>query len=269
MTDALRREFAPEDEVVQGHEHPRVLSRVIVTPPASPWQQSRAAKLEAQHGAPLPPSELIHKVRRLAGWAPGRPGRFAVFYVRTAELRAPFEATVDVEGQSVKMAFGSGGVQPQRVQGVARLVMLLTLCGAVLGGGGVLALNARGEASGRLEAAEKLAGAKLAAAQAVRRQAAQARALRAALGRGRPIGDLLGDLGWAAASKASDARLAAIHWQGGVMAVEVRGEQSPFAAGDRRLERAPRPLRPGIWLWGVGPRLDAGQAGPNSNRAAP
>jgi hypothetical protein len=105
-----------------------------------------------------------------------------------------------------------------------------------------------------LAAAEKLGAQRFAAAQAYRRQIAQARELRLALGRGRSIGDLMGDLTWVAASKSPDARVAAVHWQGGVMAVEVRGEAPPFATVDRRLERAPHPLRAGVWLWGVGPR---------------
>jgi len=254
VTDALRKELPFEAEPAAAGDHPQVFARAIVTPPAPPWEQNRAANLDARHGAPLPLSELIHRVRRLSGWAPGRPGRFAVFYVRTREFRAPFETKVEVDGQLVKVAFGVGGDQVRRVQGWAGIFLLLVLVGAVLGTGAVVAIGARTQSTARLEAAEKLAATKLAAAQAYRRQIAQARDLRNALGRARPMGDVVSDLTWAATSKTPEARIAAVHWQGGVMAVEVRGEQPPFAAPDRRLERAPHPLRAGVWLWGVGPK---------------
>ncbi|HEX3365605.1 hypothetical protein [Phenylobacterium sp.] len=254
MTDALRRDVRPEPEPARPEDHPRVFTRAIVTPPAPPWEQARAANLDARHGAPLPLPDLVHRVRRLSGWAPGRPGRFAVFYVRAAELRGPFEAAVEVEGQTVKVAFGQGGASTQRIQSLAAVLLLFGLTGAVLGAGAVMALNARAEATGQLEAAEKLAAAKLAAAQGFHRQVVQARDLHTALGAARPIADVLADLSWVGTSKTPEARVAAVHWKGGVMAVEVRGEDPPFPASDRRLERATRPLRPGVWLWGVGPR---------------
>ena len=68
--------IADEAEPKAERPQPQVLVRVIVTPPGAPWEQARAAKLDAQHGAPLPISELIHQLRRLAPWAPGRPGRY-------------------------------------------------------------------------------------------------------------------------------------------------------------------------------------------------
>ena len=101
MTDALRKELPLGSGPTAVDDHPQVFARAIVTPPAPPWEQIRAANLEARHGAPLPLAELMHRVKRLSGWAPGRPGRFAVFYVRSKEFRSPFEAKVDVDGQTV------------------------------------------------------------------------------------------------------------------------------------------------------------------------
>lgn len=233
---------------------PQVFAKAIVTPPGAPWEQMKAANLEARHGAPLPLSELIHRVKRLSRWAPGRPGRFAVFYVRTKEFRAPFETQIDVDGQLVKVAFGVGSEQVRRAQGWVVILLLLVGVGAVLGTGAVLAMSARSQSTARLAAAETLSGSRLASAQAYHGRFAQARDLRSMLGRGRPITDLVSDLSWVAMSKTPEARIAAVHWQGGVMAVEVRGEAPPFASVDRHLERAPRPLRLGVWLWGVGPK---------------
>jgi len=254
MTDALRKEMPFDAGPTPLDDHPKVFVRAIVMPPATPWEQVRAANMEARHGAPVPISELLHRVKRLAPWAPGRPGRFGVFYVRAKEYRAPFEAEVDVDGQRVKVAFGRGGRQVRLLRGWALVLLLLVAVGAVIGTGVTLAAGARSQAEARLAAAEQLGARSFASAQAYRRQIARTHELRNALGRGRSIGDLMGDLTWVATSKTPDARIAAVHWQGGVMAVEVRGEAPPFATPDRRLERAAKPLRAGVWLWGVGPK---------------
>jgi hypothetical protein len=262
VTDALRQDD-PRDAAAEAP--PQVFARAIVTPPAPPWEQARAAALEARHGAPLPLPELLHRVKRLSGWAPGRPGRFAVFYVRTKEFRTAFETSIDVDGQMVKVAFGLGGEQVRRLQDWATLLLLFVLVGALLGTGVSLALGARAQSASRLEAAETLGAAKLAAAHAYRRRIAQARDLQTALGRARPVGEVIGDLTWAATTKTPDARIAAVHWQGGVMAIEARGDQPPFEAPDRHIERAPRPLRPGVSLWGVGPKAIATPSQPRSS----
>jgi hypothetical protein len=269
MSDALRKDWPSEAETSQAPEHPQVFARAIVTPPAPPWEQMRAATLEAQHGAPLPLPELVHRIKRLARWAPGRPGRFAVFYVRSKEFRAPFETTVDVDGQSVKVAFGLGGEQVRRARGWAAVLGLLVLTGAVLGTAATLAFRARDEAEIRLESAEKVGSRKLASAMHYQAQIAQARALRAAIGRAQPIGIMINDLSWIGASKAPEARLAAVHWQGGVMAVEVRGDQAPFPAADRHLERAAHALRAGVWLWGIGPKLGPGERPGSTTQVGP
>lgn len=269
MTETLRQEFRIAPDPVEPAARPQVFARAIVTPPAPPWEQARAANLEAQHGAPLPLAELLHRVKRLSSWGPGRPGRFAVLYVRAKEVRHPFEATADVEGQTVKVSFGAGGERVRRVQGGALVLLLLVAIGAVLGTSAALAIGARTRVEARLETAEKLGASKLAAATAYRNQVLQAHDLRSALGRGRPIADLVEDLAWVATAKTPEARLAAVHWQGGVMAVEVRGDQPPFAVADRQLERAPHPLRPGVWLWGVGSASGASGRAPATPRARP
>ncbi|HEX4712063.1 hypothetical protein [Phenylobacterium sp.] len=269
MTDALRKDYSIEAEPTLAEGHPQVFARAIVTPPAPPWEQVRVATLDARHGAPVPISELIHRVKRLSGWAPGRPGRFAVFYVRAKEFRTPFETSVDVDGQLVKVAFGLGGEQVRRARDGAMVLLWFVVLGALVGAGVTLAFGARAQAARRLEAAEKLGAAKLAAAQAYRRQVAQARELRTVLGRARPVGDVIGDLTWVATSKTPEARIAAVHWQGEGMAIEARGDQPPFEATDRHIERAPHPLRPGVSLWGIGPRQDLTRSSQPASRTSP
>jgi hypothetical protein len=90
------------------------------------------------------------------------------------------------------------------------------------------------------------------------------------LDRGAPLRDVAADLAWASAAKAPDVRLEALHWRRGVMALEVRGGKPPFEADSGRpVERSRRPLRPGVWVWGVGPEggaQTAGSANPEDSR---
>lgn len=237
-----------------GRPKPQVLVRVIVTPPGAPWEQSRAAKLDAQHGAPLPISELIHQLRRLAPWAPGRPGRYAVFYLRAREFHAPFETTVEVEGQPIQVRFGTPTRDMARVRQAGLALILLVVTGAVLGTATLLALRVRSEATVRLEAAEQLAASRLKMAEAFSKRSNDTRELRVMVGAARPLDEVINDLTWVATARTAEARIVGVHWDRGLLAVEARGEQPPFLAIDRPLERSNRQLRPGVWLWAVGGR---------------
>lgn len=231
---------------------PHVFVRAVSAPPGWPWEQARAARLEAEHGAPLPLSELMHQVRRLAPWGLGKPGRFGVFYLRRQEYRSPFETLVDVDGQAVKVAFGTPAGRLRRLQGAGVAVGLCVAAGAVLGTGVALALGIRSEATARLEAVEQRAEARLRAAQAAKARADRVRDLEGLVAGGRPLESVLDDLSWVALSKTPEARLMGIHWERGLLAVEARGETAPFLSADRPLERAATPIRPGVWLWAVG-----------------
>jgi hypothetical protein len=248
------------DAASQAPARPQVFVRAITTPPGPPWEQARAARLEAQMGAPLPIGELMHQLRRLAPWAPGRPGRYAALYLRAREFREPFETTVEVDGQALRAAFGAPGLQLGRFRGPAMALLLLIAAGVLVGGGIALALQARGEAATRLEAAETLSSARVRMADAYRRRVDAAGELGAMTGAARPLSDVLDELAWMGAAKGPEARLMGVHWEHGLLAVESRGEQSPFPASDRPLERAAKPVRPGVWLWAVGARRPAASA---------
>lgn len=247
----LARTDIPQDEPPAP---PQVFVRAFSTPPGAPWEQGRAAALEARHGAPLPIADLVHRVRRLESWAPGAPGRYAAFYVRAREFTRPFETTVEVDGRAVKIAFGAAAEQFRRAQtlGVAAAAAILSLL--VVGGGVTLALGAKAETTARLERAEQQLLVKRRAALAAQQRSDQSRALQRAMGTSRPIDEVMADLAWATAMKAPDARIEAVHWEGGLLAVEARGETTPFANSDRRVQRSDKPLRKGVWLWGVEPR---------------
>lgn len=252
------REIEPATEDAQA---PHVFVRAVTSPPGWPWEQARAARLEAEHGAPLPLSELLHQVRRLSSWAPGKPGRFGVFYLRRQEYRRHFETLLEVDGQAVKVAFGTPAGQLRRLQDVGLAAGLCVAAGAVLGTGVALAFGVRSEAEARLEAVEQRAEARLRIAQAAKARADRVRDLEGQVAGGQPLDAVLDDLSWVALSKTSEARLMAVHWEQGLLAVEARGEAPPFLSADRPLERSERPIRPGVWLWAVGAPGRSGRAG--------
>lgn len=261
------REIEPATDAAKA---PHVFVRAVSVPPGWPWEQARAARLEAEHGAPLPLSELMHQVRRLSPWGLGKPGRFGVFYLRRQEFRGPFETIVDVDGQAVKLAFGTPAGRVRRLQGAGVAVGLCVLVGAILGAGVALALGIRSEAEARLEAVEQRAATRLRAAEAAKARIEQVRDLESLVAGGRPLDAVLDDLSWVALAKTPEARLVGVHWEGGLLAVEARGEATPFLSADRPLERAETPIRPGVWLWAVGaPGRGAGAGRPLAAEVGP
>lgn len=230
---------------------PQVFTRVFAVPAGAPWEQAQAAQLEARHGAPLPAAELQYRLRRLGRWSPRTAGRYAAVYVRARELTGPFETTVEAEGRPLTVAFGAQTLQLPKLGSGLVLTLPVAAAFAVLAFALTVALTTRSQAAQQLEAVEASAEARLRAARTVERQRLQGRELVAAMERARPVGDVIDDLAWVASAKAPEARLAAVHWDHGLIAVEARGEAAPFAASDRLVERSDRPIRPGVWLWGV------------------
>lgn len=232
---------------------PQLFVRLLAAPPGTPWDQARAAGLEARLGAPLPLVEVAYRLRRLEGWRPGAPGRYAAVYVRAREVGAGFATTVSVEGREIPVSFLSAAEQARRFRKV--LVVAVAAGASVLlaTGSVTLALARQAEAEARLQALEERAAAALKAAESQRRLKAQAVALDGADGRGRRLVDVLDDLAWASRKKAPTARLRAVHWDRGYMAFEVQGETPPFERPDRIVEKAPQPIRGDVWLWGVEP----------------
>ncbi|HLZ77173.1 hypothetical protein [Phenylobacterium sp.] len=253
MASAAFKEF-PETE---GPEPvaPMVFVRTIAVPAGLPWDQARAAQLEARHGAPLPIPEVMHRLRRLETWGPGRPGRYAVFYVRRRDYTGPFETVEEVDGQSVRVAFGGGArTSSDTLPRLQRLVFLglgaIALLLAVGYATGEV-INTRNQAAQRLDLLEHNVAAKLRAGR--RLEADHLRLL--ALTQSHPDAaipqEVVDDIAWVAQAKAPDARIVALHWDRGLIAIEARGDTPPLTSGDRPITRGPHP-RPGLTLWGVG-----------------
>ncbi|MBS0297124.1 MAG: hypothetical protein JSR45_12500 [Proteobacteria bacterium] len=241
------------DEEDAAPEEPKVFARVISVPPGMPWDQSRAAGLETRVGAPLPIGEVVYRLRRLEPWAPARAGRFVAFYVRAAEVGEQLVTTVEVEGRPLSVSILSFAEQARRARRLATLALAAGAATVVALGSLSLALSARAKAEERIAGLELQAARKLQQAESVERLKRQARALEAARLHGQSLDDLLKDLAWASTAKAPTSRIEGVHWDHGFMAVEVRGDATPFERLDRPLQKSARPARPGVWLWGVAP----------------
>lgn len=256
------REFekAPAD-TVEPVAAPQVFVRTFQTPAAMPWDQARAANLEARHGAPLPLADLMHRLRRMEPWAPGQSARYAVFYIRRRDYTGPFETLVDVDGQSTRVAFGKTGRAAAAKQGrSAGFVVTLGVVAALglASTGGWMAFQARAENEAELSRLEQQAAAKLRLARKAQHQRDVVRDLALVRnGAARPE-EVLAEIAWVGRARTPDARLVGFHWDHGLLALEARGEAAPVTLTGGRLERSPKPLRPGVWLWGVS--RDAGAA---------
>jgi hypothetical protein len=230
---------------------PMVFVRTLSIPAGMPWDQARIAALEARVGAPLPLSEVLYQLRRLDPWLLGRPARYAAFYIRAREAGADFQSSVDVAGRQMQVRFLSSSERNKRTRGFVALLILVSCLSVLVSSAITAALTVRGETSERLAAAEQLAAVRERAAKAQERLRLQARVLDAAGLRHLELKNFIDDLAWASGAKAPGAHIDAFHWDHGRIAVEVRGEQPPFLQSGRALLRADKPLRPGLWLWGV------------------
>lgn len=232
---------------------PRVFVRVISTPPGMPWDQLRAARLEARMGAPIPLDGVVYELMRLAAWRSREAGRFAAFYVRSQEVRGRLTTEVEVDGRPIRVSFLSPAEQAHARRRAGVLAGALAAAALVVLGALFLALQTHAAASSRLEALEARSGAELHQARKLAQLKDQARALDQAHMRGRSLTQALDDLALASAAKAPDARIQGFHWDRGYAAVEVRGDSAPLAGLQDRLQKSARPLRPGVWLWVLAP----------------
>lgn len=64
---------------------------------------------------------------------------------------------------------------------------------------------------------------------------------------GRTAEDVIDALRTVTTARDPAARIDSFLWEGGDWALEVRGQTTPLTATD--MQRAPKPVRPGVWLW--------------------
>jgi hypothetical protein len=262
MTTPASLRILDDDEDVAASERvqedAQVFVRTLSAPAGLPWDQSRAAALEARLGAPLPLGEVVYQLKRLEPWAPGKPARFAAFYVRAQAIGERLSAQPVVDGEPVPIEFLSRAAQRRRSQRFIILASAGGLLSAVLLGSTLTALSARSQAATELESAEQLAALKLNQAKAVQRLKDQSRLLDGAGLKGRSLEAFLSDLAWAASAKTPDAKILGMRWEHGLMAFEVKGDAPPFSRLDRPVRKGEHAGAGGITLWGVGPASDTG-----------
>jgi hypothetical protein len=249
---SLNADIEAELDALSNDRASKVFLRSISAPAGLPWDQTRAAELDARLGAPLPLADVVYRLRRLEPWRPGRAARFTAFYVRAAEIGDAFVTHVTVDGQAVEVRFLSAAAQSRRMRAASLLLLgvvaTVALCGAMVG----VAIASRAQAKAQLEQAERLSSTRLRQARKIQRLKAQTVALNAVTGQNQQLEDVIRDLIWTSRAKAPLARVEAWHWDRGYVAVEARGEGEPLLASGRELRRADRPVRRDVWLWGVG-----------------
>lgn len=232
---------------------PKVFVRAIVAVPAMPWDQARAARLEASLNAPTALTEVAFVLKRLEPWRPGTPARFAAVYARHADVGDGLAIAPQFEGRPLPVRFTS----PEYARARARLLAVTMAVSAaavfLLVTVATTVWTLRAEAAQRLDMLERQTQRRVVEARAAARLTAQARALDRLDLRRHAAPEILEDIAWTARAVRPDANIDAYHWENGVLAVEARGEESPFAAADRPVRRSQRPVRSGVWLWGVEP----------------
>jgi len=232
---------------------PTVFVRTMSVPAGAPWDQARAAALEARVGAPLPLGEVVYQLKRLEPWALGRPARYAACYVRAKEVGEDFQTIAEVDGRSVAVRFLSLAERSRRVRRIAAVAGGAAFTAVLVLGAVLSALAVRSDLDDRLAGLEQGTDLRLRKAEAQEQLRDQSHALMAAHLNGHAMSDVLNDLAWASTNKVSGTHVDAIHWESGFMGVEVRGDGAPFVNGERTVTKVDKPLRPGVWLWGISP----------------
>jgi hypothetical protein len=233
---------------------PKVFSRQISTPAGAPWDQARAADLDARHWAPLPLSEVVYQVRRLDGWKPGAPGHHVAFYIRAADVGESFETDLWIEGRRVGVRFLSPAERGRRARRLALIGAASAAAILILGVAVTTVVSVRQATSDQVELVEANAASTLAAARSAEQAQREDAALTEAGMQGRSIDAFLQDIAWASSAKTPDARVDALHWDSGYMALEVHGQATPpFTRFDRPLKQSDKVLAHGVRLWLIGP----------------
>jgi len=236
-----------------GPVSPTVFVRTISTPAGAPWDQARVAALEARVGAPLPLSDVVYQLKRLDGWAFGRPARYAACYVRSNEVGEDFETLTEIDGKSVSVRFLSQAEQARRTRQFSMIAAGAAVTFLLVVGAGLSAVALRSDLEIRLAALEQTTDTCLRRAEVQQQEREQSRALVAAHTEGHTVNDVLRDLQWVSANKVSGAHIDSIHWESGFLGVEARGDGAPVASSERSVIKVNKPVRPDVWLWGISP----------------
>jgi hypothetical protein len=231
--------------------------RRFSTPAGAPWDQTRAARLEAVHGAPLPAALLEIVLRRVGRWRPGAPAVFAAAYFRRDGIGEEQRFIEAIDGLDIEFLARGDGARRRAER--LRIVDLSLAIGAVVGlllAGG-LALARRSDLDSRLRQADMTTQRALQAGHEARRRQADARALDAAGGQGALLTSALDDLVWLSRARRPEAVVEQFDWTPGEMRVTARGPQSPIATADRPVSPSDETRPGGMRVWRIQPMAAA------------
>ena len=197
-------------------------TRVVTAPPAWPWDQTRAARLEAQHTSPLSGDDVTVIVRRLGGWAWNEHGRFVAVYLRGVDLREGLKFQVEAQGQTltIDMPSRAGRIAQSRARAAILGFGGLVVAGLVATGG--LALHRRAAEADQLTRLEARMTRQAHEADRMRRAHADALALEDLNVRYRTLDQAMDDLKTFSLKRDPNARIDAFYWNHGYWAVEAR-----------------------------------------------
>jgi hypothetical protein len=223
-------------------------TRVMTTPPAWPWDQTRAARLEAHHTSPVSGGDITILVRRLKPWAFNEPGEFVAVYVRAGDAVGD-GIDIEVQGRRVRVELPSRAkrdamLKERAVQIGCVVVLVLAFVGLTM-----LALQRRASLEERIAQAEVRVQRLTRQSQGLLNAKADARALAAIDVKGQTIDQVISDLNRVSMSMNEDARIEAFYWRKGYWAVEARGEEPPVRGMDGDLQKSVKPVRRGVWIW--------------------
>jgi len=243
------------EESIDG-ARPQTFVRRLSTPAGLPWEQRRAAELEAKMGAPASLSALRYQLIRTRSWRPGAPGEFAAAYLRGA-AGEDVVADVDAGGRTIQVKFQSPEARRhaliQRSLRLGAVLAPIALTALAL----LVALAAATDRENRIQALELKSARAALVARRLQDAQAEAKLIASAGVQGRRPADVLADLQWIKRNRTGEAHIQAVRWEAGLMTITVRGETPPVAAVGRELRRAERPVAPWLYLWGIGPSAEA------------
>jgi hypothetical protein len=242
----------------------RPFTRLITTPPAFPWDQQRAAMLEARHTSPVAGAmkgamsgdgpQIV--VRRLSPWKSNEGGRFVAIYFKPGDALNE-EVEVEVQGKLIKIDLNAKARlldQMRQSSWLVGCVAVIIVClGLQLG----LTLQRRADADDQITQAESRFKHNALDLKTLARAKADAQALTELDLKSQSVSQVIHDLKTINATKQPQALIDSFLWDRGYWAVEARGPDVPLLVTGAPLKRSVKPVRQGVWLWLATPESKA------------
>ena len=238
----------------------RPFTRVLATPPGWPWDQSRAAMLEARHTSPVTNDGVNIIIRRLKPWGLGEGGEFVAIYLRIGDAMPAQGFDIDVRGRSIHIDLPSRAARAEQLKDqIARTAAVVLMVVVVLGLV-TLAFERRAALDDRLTDAALRIEHEAREAHAMARAKQDAEAL-SELGVDDGLDHTVNDLTYVTTAKDPAARVDAFYWSKGFWAVEAHGNDAPVKDTGLSLQKSAKPVHPGVWLWAAPDPASNGEAG--------